>query len=818
METTNEETVINYVNNFKTFTNNNFDFSEFQNKACNSIINKEHVLITAHTGSGKTLPAEFAIYYFIKVLNKKVIYTSPIKALSNQKYKEFTTKFNDIEVGILTGDIKHNPNADLLIMTTEILQNNCFKKQNRGLYMDFNIDIENELGCVIFDEVHYIDDYDRGTVWEQTMIMLPDNVIFVMLSATIGHKEQFAQWIENIKNRKVTICSNETRVVPLNFYEFFSIPKKYIDNIKNKDKKVMFENKLNKKLNLIKNNKVYCYEHLKNSSKCLKETSKDNYRIYNKYVINECLDHLRDNDMFPSIFFVFSRKNVEKIASQITTNLFLKDEKDYQIEPVYRNMIVKKLNNWKEYMEIPEYKIYLDLLEKGIGIHHAGMLPVFREVIEQLYEQKYIKALIATETFAIGLNMPTRTVVFSSLYKHDGNKSRLLKSHEFTQMAGRAGRRNIDTVGHVILLSNCYNPPTETEYYNLFHTKPKVLVSKFKLTYNIILNYLNDYSKDDFVNMVGKSLMNNDIISQKTYSKKQLEIYSEEKKRNDELINTLDFDVIEYFKEKGELVERMKYSNNKTKKQLKKKIDEMSDKKKDIHIDVYNKFNEINKNIQNENENYEYANNFVYNQVEAVFNILKQNMFIDDNETKDKDKPSQYGLNASYIHEIPPLVFIDFYNHFDKFETYSEEDILSILCCFYELKLPDDKKMNVPKTHKKELTFIQDRMNYYEDIESQHNIYLTCKYNLQYDLMEDINEWYSNVNNVDECKIFYHNLKTEKDIFIGDFIKCCLKIVNICNELKLLCENDTNYSFLQKIINIQEKLQKNIVTSKSIYV
>ena len=178
-----------YINEFKTETKNNFTFSEFQSKACDAIVNDKHVLVTAHTGSGKTLPAEFAIYYFIKYKNKKVIYTSPIKALSNQKYKEFYEKFPGIQVGILTGDIKHNPNADLLIMTTEILQNNCFKKNNRGLYLDFNINIEEELGCVIFDEVHYIDDMDRGTVWEQTMIMLPDNVPFVMLSATIGQKE-----------------------------------------------------------------------------------------------------------------------------------------------------------------------------------------------------------------------------------------------------------------------------------------------------------------------------------------------------------------------------------------------------------------------------------------------------------------------------------------------------------------------------------------------------------------------------------------------------------------------------------------------------
>ena len=174
--------------------------SEFQIQAIKSIEDGYHTLITAHTGSGKTLPAEYAIKYFTE-RGKKVIYTSPIKALSNQKYAEFTKKFPDLQIGILTGDNKHNPGANVLIMTTEILQNNLFKT-NKNAYLEIDMNIETELGCVIFDEVHYIDDHDRGTVWEQCIIMLPDHIQIVMLSATIGEKEKFARWIENIKHNK----------------------------------------------------------------------------------------------------------------------------------------------------------------------------------------------------------------------------------------------------------------------------------------------------------------------------------------------------------------------------------------------------------------------------------------------------------------------------------------------------------------------------------------------------------------------------------------------------------------------------------------
>ena len=203
-----------------------FVLSEFQIKAIESIENGHHTLITAHTGSGKTLPAEHAIKYFTQK-GKKVIYTSPIKALSNQKFAEFSKKFPELQVGILTGDNKHNPGADVLIMTTEILQNNLLRT-NKNAYLEIDMNIETELACVIFDEVHYIDDPERGTVWEQCIIMLPNHVQMVMLSATIGEKEKFASWIENIKENKVNICSTDKRVVPLSFYTYLAVPNKII--------------------------------------------------------------------------------------------------------------------------------------------------------------------------------------------------------------------------------------------------------------------------------------------------------------------------------------------------------------------------------------------------------------------------------------------------------------------------------------------------------------------------------------------------------------------------------------------------------------
>jgi superfamily II RNA helicase len=798
------------IKQFKTYTDNIFEFSDFQTEACLSIIEDKHVLVTAHTGSGKTLPAEFSIYYNIKVKGKKVIYTSPIKALSNQKYKEFSTKFPDIEVGILTGDIKHNPTADLLIVTTEILQNHCFKTKNKGLYLDFNIDLENELGSVVFDEVHYIDDVDRGTVWEQTMILLPDHVPFVMLSATIGKKDYFANWIMNITNKEVTICSSDKRVVPLIFYEFFVLPDKYIKNIKDKRKKDMFMKKTNSKLNTIKQGNSYHYNHLLQTKKCTSELTKDKYRVHDKFVINECLEHLKQSDMFPCLLFVFSRKQVENISKQIFIDLFLPDEKDYMVRPFFTKMLVHKLENWKEYVNLPECEFYIELLEKGIGVHHAGMLPVFREIMEIMYEAKYIKVLIATETFAIGLNMPTRTVIFNSLFKHDGTQMRVLQSHEFIQMAGRAGRRNIDKIGHVILLTNNYQPLCESEYQGLFHNKPKVLTSKFRITYNLILNYLENFSQNDFVEMIQKSLMHTDIVNQVNASVNEIAILNNKISTYNSL---LDSSIINHFENYDSLKSKHQMSSNKYKKKIKKEIIVIETGDEFAKYELYQNYMNLVSLLRREESVLNYTSTYIETQLNVLFDILQKNGYVSENMIA-----TPMGLNASYIHELPSLVFCDLYKYCEQFDKYSETQIVCLLSSFYDLKVKEDYKTHYPSIMKKEFAFIEERLNYYKDRELPSELYITSKTNIQYDLIDYIEKWFNNIETIDDTRFFFHELTSEIDIFTGDFIKCCMKLVNMCNELVIFSENDNNYSFLEKLNNIKRKLQKSIVSSKSLYV
>ena len=496
-----------------------FELSPFQKWSINALINGNDSLITAHTGSGKTVPAEFGIRYFTSQ-GKRVIYTTPIKALSNQKLFDFRRKYPEISFGILTGDIEDNRDAQVLIMTTEILANTlmsrnvdkslssqleCDKKPEDGLRFEMNF--ETDLALVVFDEVHYIADQDRGHAWEQSIILLPNNVQLLMLSATISEPEQFASWIENKylnennENKKqVVLSSTNERVVPLKHYTWFApFKSKELQSLTSKPNIYqMVDSNTNKLITLrdgdsrfVETNysnvlKLKNYINLSSSKNCFTD----------HYVFTHLIDFLKKNKMLPALCFLFSRNQVEILANIIAKsgkiNLFDEDDEvtPIKIQKECRHILSSKLNNYLDYINLPEYSNILSLLEKGIGIHHAGVLPILRELIEILDEKGYIKLLFATETFAVGVNMPTKTVVFKSIKKFSNNTYRYVHPFEYTQMAGRAGRRGLDTVGHVILLCNLFELPSSNDMSNILVGSPQTIKSNFHLSYNIILNTL----------------------------------------------------------------------------------------------------------------------------------------------------------------------------------------------------------------------------------------------------------------------------------------------------------------------------------------
>jgi len=321
--------------------------------------------------------------------------------------------------------------------------------------------------------------------------MLPPHVQMVMLSATIDNPEGFAKWCERGSvTKEVWLASTNHRVVPLSHYGFLTTTEAIFKSVKNKDLEKQIREKTNTLIPLQAHNGKFQDDGYRDMSKMLDLFEHHHVDMKRKHVLNQLSLFLRDRDMLPAIAFVFSRKHVELCAADLTVPLLEDDSKVSYIVKRECDQIIRKLPNYQEYLDLPEYNRLIGLLEKGIGIHHSGMIPILREIVELMISKKYIKLLFATESFAIGLDCPIRTAIFTSLTKFDGHNERFLMAHEYTQMAGRAGRRGIDTIGHVVHCNNLFKIPTITDYKTILGGVPQKLVSKYHISYGLILNLL----------------------------------------------------------------------------------------------------------------------------------------------------------------------------------------------------------------------------------------------------------------------------------------------------------------------------------------
>ena len=879
---TNNSAWDNFMNESSTSFKQNIILSDFQKWAIKAITEDDNVLITAHTGSGKTLPAEFAIHYIVNVLKKKVIYTTPIKALSNQKLFEFRKKYPTISFGILTGDCKDNPEADVLIMTTEILRNTLFHRQinetatnNTSIPLMFEMDFELELKAVIFDEVHYINDPERGSVWEQSILLLPPHVQLILLSATIDKPELFASWIETEKNKqllynnngnntndtklkKMYLTSTNERVVPLTHYMWLSMN----SNIFNAAKKhPPYENTL---LNLYKKPIIIAdsagsfndvnYHKVKDALNFI-QTKCPTTRIHRQFILNELVNYLNMNNMLPAICFVFSRKHVEMAAKEINTSLFEKDSNIHSlISKECRHIISSKIVNYKEYLELPEYVELLALLEKGIAIHHAGMIPVLREMVELLFDKGYIKLLFATETFAVGINMPTKTVIFSGLTKYNGTTMRLLFPHEYTQMAGRAGRRGIDTVGNVIHCNNLFEMPNISDYKNILTGKAQTLKSKFKISFNLILSivfskenkptYIDsahiDSAHDDvdkvdmqgdplfavknnIIHFIDKSLLAYDIQGEiKSYDAKNKDLNEilAAKKEQLSLTTTTPETIMKEYKEKKKIMEMAK---NSSKKKLKYELNDIEVKyiflEKDFKkYEAYEKVEEeIKQNDFYRKNTVEYISTCID---QLVNHILIPNDFLKINDMTNTTIITTKGRGASQIQEIHPLCFMDIYTETNGFNNLSAIELVGFFSCFTSINVTDDIKQAYPHTPYFSLNKISmdmlTKLEMYNKLEYRLLIDSGACYDIHFDMQNELLKWCS-CSNENECKDLIKTIKIDKNVSLGDFVKANLKINTIAKELEKICELNNDMILLEKLKQIPELTLKYIVTSQSLY-
>ena len=823
----------NYNKYFNYFTD--FELSDFQKWAIKSIVDNDHILITAHTGSGKTLPAEFAIQYYVKQ-GKKVIYTAPIKALSNTKLYDLRIKYPDISFGIITGDITDNPDADVLIMTTEILphtlNNRKLKeKTNVDIKLNFEIDIDTELAAVVFDEIHYINDPERGNVWEQAILLLPPHIQLIMLSATIDKPEIFAQWIENKKKQQseaismipknVYLTSTNHRVVPLTHYLWLTCHKNTLKLSKNTEYEHLLHNITNKEIIIKddKNNfkhknyenlvKINNYFKLSNTPYCSRQ-----------FVLNNLITHLKKTDGLPAICFVFSRKNVEKAANEINFSLFEEDSIiPNTIENECKKIIMSKFTNYKEYLELPEYTNLIKLLQKGIGYHHAGVLAVFREMIEILFDRKLIKLLFATETLAVGVNFSTTSVIYTGITKFDGNGMRLLAPHEYTQIAGRAGRRGIDKVGKVWLCCNLFKAPPLYDFEHMLSGKPQTLISKFKISFSMCLNIISsdDSTLETILDFANQSLINNDIDKELKYYEKTINDIDIQIKSKENLLKSVRTpkSILDEYVSK---INEIKISNNKKKKQLRREICNIEENniyiKEEIKIieDIEFYKNEKEKNNKFKNNTVNYLEEKIKNSI----NLLIHSNFIDKNF-----KITQTGSIARQFNEIHPLILSTIIYETNYFYQFNVSEIIAILSIFTSINVDENIKIIKPSTNSDLVNTISnkinDLMNKFYDLEQQYNTYSGSNYERNFDIQNSVIEW-TNTTNELECKKILQTISSEQNIFIGDFVKALLKINNIANELERVAESTNNMELLEKIKMIPQKTLKYIATNQSLYI
>ncbi|MCF7872515.1 DEAD/DEAH box helicase [Candidatus Woesearchaeota archaeon] len=450
-----------------------FKLDRFQIEAIQSIEKNNSVVVSAATGTGKTLIADYIIDKCLKE-KEKVIYTAPIKALSNQKYRDFKKQYGEENVGIMTGDVTINPEAPIKIMTTEIYRNMLLAK-----------DPETEkLPYVIFDEIHYLGDIERGTVWEESVIFSHENTRFLCLSATIPNARQFANWIEHIKKHTVDVVTEKKRAVPLT-HQFYDDEKgfatlKEIQELKELDKYPKYHK-------AFKNKKRYLEE--------LKKRKKKGYL--------DLIHELETKNNLPCIYFCFSRMLTQKKAELLKTKKnYLTAEQTTKVTKYVR----EKLNESDESVKrLETTKILRECLKNGIAFHNAGILPVLKEIVEELFAQGLIKALFATETFAVGINMPAKTVCFDSLEKFDGIQFRYLNSKEYFQLAGRAGRRGIDKQGYAIsMIDRQFSDLKKIEKITDSDSEP--LISQFKLSFNTVLNMVHSHTEEEIAVILQSSL------------------------------------------------------------------------------------------------------------------------------------------------------------------------------------------------------------------------------------------------------------------------------------------------------------------------
>ncbi len=471
-----------------------FDLDPFQVAGCHALEEGRSVLVAAPTGAGKTIVGEFAVHLAMLSGSDKAFYTTPMKALSNQKFRELQDVYGESAVGLLTGDTNINGNARIVVMTTEVLRN--------MLYADSSA--LRDLRYVVMDEVHYLADRFRGAVWEEVIIHLPPEVRLISLSATVSNAEEFGDWLDTVRGDTEVIVS-ETRPVPLEQHVLVRGDLLPLFD----DRAGIATAQVNQELMRIRSFKGATYENNRRVQEMRSSGGYDaarrrphkggrrpvrsaNVQRIERLDRPDVVDLLRRANLLPAIFFIFSRAGCDGAVQQVRRSglrLTSREERD-EIRKIVDER-TRTLDD--EDLAVLGFWEWRENLERGVAAHHAGLLPAFKEIVEELFQRKLVKAVFATETLALGINMPARTVVLEKLEKFNGEARVAISAGEYTQLTGRAGRRGIDVEGHAVIQWTEGVDPQAVAALASRRTYP--LNSSFRPTYNMAVNLIDQFGR-----------------------------------------------------------------------------------------------------------------------------------------------------------------------------------------------------------------------------------------------------------------------------------------------------------------------------------
>lgn len=731
-----------------------FELDDFQKEACSCISNGESVVVCAPTGAGKTVIAQHAIHCALKN-DERIFYTTPLKALSNQKFNDFSQKYGADKVGLLTGDSSFNRNAQIVVMTTEVFRNMLYCTN----FGSINDNMQ-KVKYVVLDEVHYMNDEQRGTVWEESIIYCPTNVQIIALSATVANADKLTDWINTVHS-KTKLINTDFRPVPLRYYYFDSSQPNTILPLLSPG------GLLNKKIRPEKRD--------------FKRGPRG--KAQQKSHVKDVVRNLFEKDMLPAIYFTFSRKKCDEQMEKCVSLELVTTEERARIREIIDEYIAENpyLYNNK----------HIEYLLQGVASHHAGLLPSWKVLVEKLFQQGLIKVVFATETLAAGINMPARSTVISSISKRTDEGHRILTANEFLQMSGRAGRRGMDEVGYVTVVGTPFQTPQDVA--DLVLSKSNPLESRFSPSYSMVLNLLQRFSVDEAKELILKSFGYFSSDSRLTGLLAQLEINNEKLEEASKFncwCKLTNEDLKNYNKVKDIYVQNRKIAKTVRKQEraknrplteealnferfVKEKLEEMHSYKCDVckiykkhmkSIDLCERYEKRGEQLEKE---ISIQRDIFWNKFLSHRAVLERFGYLKD------DYPTEKGKTASQIRSENELFLAEIIFS-NILEGLTPAELASVVCAVTTEDMRAEVYSHLPLSTKvrKTLNKIKDIKRKVDRVQTEHNVddcmYINSFYSVLIEMWVNGAEWEDIMNEVEQGE--------------GDVVRCFKRVIDVLRQ------------------------------------